>query len=197
MTVRIVRAWLGFAVALAVLASSACVPAPRAGGGSVATPATVAPSAPASASSVPSVAVEADASDAPNPDRAYVAALPIGRAVPVGDSQWSAILDAVRVVVERDLGQHVRFEVDTLRLDATFAAVSARPVTRNGSRIDYLHTHYAQLFREGTFDDGVLALLRKVDGHWRVIEWALGNTDYPGDYWLHRHHVQVNLFARG
>lgn len=131
-----------------------------------------------------------------SPDRAYVKALPLGRLIEAGDPERSGILDALRTVVERDLKQPVKFEVYTLRVGGDFAGFSGRPVTLQGKSIDYLKTRHAPAVQAGAFDDGVLALLQKVDGRWKTIECDIGPTDYSGDYWLMQHKVRFNLFRR-
>jgi hypothetical protein len=183
---RTARWALAVFATISLVAGAGCTPSGVKG------PAT---SAPATASPAPSQP-ESETDDASwnSPDRAYVEALPVGRLVGTGDPERKAILDALRIVVERELDQPVEFEVYTLRIGADFAGFSGRPVTPSGKTIDYLQTRYAPAVEAGAFDDGVLALLQQVDGRWRTIECDIGATDYPGDYWLMQYKVPANLF---
>jgi hypothetical protein len=126
--------------------------------------------------------------------REYLSRQTKGQAIAVGDSRRKAVLDALRVVVQHDLGQRVSFEVSTLRSAGQWAAFSGRPVRPDGGAIDYSHTQYASWIKDGMFDEGVLALLRNEGGRWRVIEYSCGTTDYPGDAWLWEHKVKADLF---
>jgi hypothetical protein len=112
-----------------------------------------------------------------------------------GDPERQAVLDAVRVVVEKDLGQRVVFEVRGVKVVSSFAGLQGRPVQPDGDSIDYMRTHYASQVRFGAFDDGVLALLVKRNGRWRVLECEVGMTDYPGEAWLQEHKVPGDVFA--
>ena len=126
---------------------------------------------------------------------AEVAARPKGRPVATGDPARSAILDGLRPTVESDLGQRVRFEVETLEVSGDWAGFQGRPVMPDGGRIDYRKTRYSSWIEQGVFDEGIVALLRKRDGRWHVIEYACGHTDAPGSAWLYEHKVPANLFA--
>ena len=128
--------------------------------------------------------------------RERLAKLPKGTTVGRGDPRREAILGALRVVAQRDLKQRVRFVVDTLRTANGWAAFSGRPVRPDGGAIDYSHTQYASWIKDGTFDEGILALLQEHGGHWHVVEYSCGTTDYPGDDWLWGHKVPADLFWR-
>lgn len=115
------------------------------------------------------------------------------RLLKAGDPERKAILDAVRVVVEKDLGQRVVFEVHGVKVVSSFAGLQGRPVQPDGDSIDYSRTHYAS--QGDTFDDAVMALLVKRNGRWRVLECEVGMTDYPGDAWLQKHKVPGDVLA--
>ena len=106
-----------------------------------------------------------------------------------GTRQRAAIMNALRQPVMAELGQRVVFVVRTLRLCDGWALMDARPVRPGGGKVDYSHTRYAEAIREGVFDEGVLALLRKGPRGWKVLEYVIGATDYPGGYWVRRHHA--------
>lgn len=117
------------------------------------------------------------------------------RSLKSGDPERKAILDAVRVVVEKDLGQRVVFEVDGVKVVSSFAGLRGRPVQPDGDSINYSRTRYASQVKAGAFDDAVMALLVKRNGRWRVLECEVGMTDYPGDAWLQKHKVPGDVLA--
>jgi len=87
------------------------------------------------------------------------------------------LLDTVRVKVERDVKSNVLFKVETLRTDGHWAFLSAVPVTSSLAEIDYTKTKFSQQYEQGMFDNVVIALLKKNDVRWRIIEYSIGATD--------------------
>ena len=182
-------------IACALLSMPAC--ASRQSAASVSAPAKAVPAVLATVSAEPTPSIEAtDAGSSLDGgvQRDYLSRQTKGDAIALGDPRRKAILDALRVVAERDLGQRVRFEVETLRTARGWAAIAGRPIRPDGGRIDYSHTQYAAWIKDGTFDEGVLSLLRNDGGRWRVVEYECGVTDSPGDSWLWNHKVNADLF---
>lgn len=105
----------------------------------------------------------------------------------MGSPERKAILDAVRPLAERKIGHKVKFEVTHLKVSGGFAFMMGRPVRTDGKRIDWTKTIYAEAYKAGAFDDGVMALLQKGSKGWKVLEWALGATDYPCEDWVRKH----------
>lgn len=104
------------------------------------------------------------------------------------------VLDGLRPRVEADLKQKVKFEVSTLRVQGNWAFVIGRPLTPGGKRIDYRKTRYAQAVRDGVFDDGLSALLKREGTRWRVVRYALGATDVPWVEWPKETGAPASLF---
>lgn len=97
-----------------------------------------------------------------------------------GSQERKAMLDAMRVFAEEELGAPVEFMVYDLRSNGTigFAAVHAqRP---GGGAIDLMQTPGA---KNGTLDpeymDGasMQALMRRSGQTWVAVNWAIGATD--------------------
>jgi hypothetical protein len=187
---------LGVCAGLLVLLVAGCTPAQHAS--SVAPASVIATSSVAATPSVEptgsTAATDSDTEVDGGLQRQYLSRQTKGDAVSQGDPRRKAILDALRPVVEHDLGQKVKFEVSTLRTANGWAAFSGKPVRPDGGRIDYSRTHYGSWIKDGVFDEGVLALLRYTGGTWRVVEYSCGTTDYPGDAWLWDHKVKADLF---
>lgn len=100
-----------------------------------------------------------------------------------GSAERSAILDAVRVPVEKELGPRVVFVVRTLRMGEGWAFLSAEPQRPSGAPIDYRLTPYAEDVAADVFGGEVAALLRWEDGAWVLRAYSLGHTDVVWDTW--------------
>ena len=59
-----------------------------------------------------------------------------------------------------------------------------------------MHTTYAEAQKAGAFDDGVLALLHKVGGQWRVVQYVIGATDVAYLGWDRRFHAPAAIFPQ-
>ena len=112
----------------------------------------------------------------------------------VGSVERRNILDAVRVPVERELGQAVRFRIDRLRVSEGWAFLLATPEDPEGRPLDYRTTPYAEAVREGMFDDGIAALLQSRDGAWAPVVHVIGATDVPWVTWHDDHGAPQVLF---
>lgn len=111
----------------------------------------------------------------------------------VGSPLRKAILDSLRVPVEKQLKQKIVFEVQQLNVVGDWAYVQARPRQTNGKPINYKGTEFEEAIKEGAFDDGAMGLLKKVNGKWKVLEVAVGNTDFPAPDWISQHHAPKSL----
>jgi hypothetical protein len=100
-----------------------------------------------------------------------------------GDRERRAILDALRVPVEKELGPKVVFKVDHLKVQGGWAFLRGVPQRPGGRAVDYRGTVYGQALEDGVFDDWVCALLRKRGGKWQVVKYVVGATDVPYVGW--------------
>lgn len=90
-------------------------------------------------------------------------------------SQRKAVLDALRLPVEKKLGPDVEFVVALLRVEDGWAFVIADPQRKSGKPIDGW-----KIFGEdfGNMDGlRVDAVLQKRNGRWIVADYAIGATD--------------------
>ena len=136
---------------------------------------------------------ESDGSE--DPADAYTRLLPKARAVERSLPERREILDVLRPLVEKHVHQSVVFDVYTIRSTPQFAGVVARAVRPNGDRVDYSDTEYQQMIDQGAFDEHLIALFKRVDGRWRVLEFELGATDYVGGAWLYKYRVPADVFG--
>jgi len=104
-----------------------------------------------------------------------------------GSIERKAILDAVRIPVQKEIGGQIIFEVRHLKSNGAWAYIEGCPRRPGGKRIDYSKTKFNQMLADGVFEDSVLALLKKTSAKWKIVELALGPTDYPTEYWRTKH----------
>ena len=111
-----------------------------------------------------------------------------------GSAERKAITDALRVPVEKKLKQEVIFKIDHLKAQNNWAFLMGTPRRPDGGQIDYRNTAYAEAQKAGAFDDGVMALLHKVGGQWRVVQYVIGATDMAYLGWDRRFHAPAAIF---
>lgn len=105
---------------------------------------------------------------------------------PPSGLERKAILDALRVPVEKELRQKIVFRIardDRLRVQDSWALLRGGLQLPDGHPVDYRRTVYQARIDDGVFDDGIYALLRKQRGKWRVVSYAIGATDVPFTTW--------------
>jgi len=111
-----------------------------------------------------------------------------------GTLQRAAILDAVRPMVEAELGAPVEFVVNHLRVLGEWAFVSLIPQRSGGGAIAYSYTRYQAAFDSGMFDGQATALLRQTAVGWLIYEYNLGATDVVWVEWPDWYPVPPELF---
>ncbi len=111
-----------------------------------------------------------------------------------GSPERKAILDALRIPVERDLKQKVVFVADNFRVQGTWAFVSGTPQNSSGGDPDYSKTKYADQVDSGAFDNNFFALLRKTGGRWKVTHYLIGCTDVCYLDWWSRYKAPKAIF---
>jgi hypothetical protein len=109
-----------------------------------------------------------------------------------GSPERKAILDALRVPVERDLKQKIVFVTDDLKVQGTWAFVSGRPTKPDGGAPNLANTAWADA--EDLFDNNFFGLLRKSGGKWRVVTHALGCTDVCYLDWWSKYKAPKAIF---
>ncbi len=111
-----------------------------------------------------------------------------------GSPERKAILDSLRVPVEKKLKQTLVFKVDHLKVQNGWAFLLATPQKPDGTAPDYHGTVYQQAVDAGAFDNGIVALLHNVDGKWKVINYVIGATDVPYVDWDKTYHAPRAIF---
>ncbi|MEL6767806.1 MAG: hypothetical protein AAFP17_11555 [Pseudomonadota bacterium] len=115
---------------------------------------------------------------------ALTLSLAVGPAAAFQTPAWGtplrrALMDAVRPIVERDLGAPVRFVVRELRVQGDLGFGWLEPQRPGGRPIVFEDTPLADLSRGSGAVDGttVHAFYRRENGAWVVYEWSIGATD--------------------
>jgi hypothetical protein len=105
-----------------------------------------------------------------------------------------AIMNTLRVPVEKELEQRVVFRIRRLKVQNGWAFLEGVPQQPDGKPVNYRMTRYQAAVEAGMFDDGILALLRKQKGGWRVIAYDIGSTDYAAANWQEKYKAPPGIF---
>lgn len=92
-------------------------------------------------------------------------------------AERKAILNALRVPVEKELKQKIQFSIQTIKVQGVWAFVNGKPQNSSGGEPNYKNTPYQEAIDSGAFDNNFQALLKKTGGRWKVITYAIGCTD--------------------
>jgi hypothetical protein len=112
---------------------------------------------------------------------------------PSGTPLRTAILDAVRPIVEAEVGKPVEFVVQAMRVLGEWAFVDLRPQRPGGGPIEYVYSRYQASVDLGFFGNQVVALLRNTPRGWLVYEYTLGATDAAWPDWPNRYPMPVEV----
>ena len=110
-----------------------------------------------------------------------------------GSAERKAIMDALRVPAEKDLGQKLIFKVDRLKMAGDWAYACVSPTWPNGEKIDFSRTKYREQVELGMFDPQGEALLRREGDEWKVLQWVFGSTDVPRAAWPDKYRMPKSL----
>lgn len=111
-----------------------------------------------------------------------------------GSAERKAILDVLRVPVEKELKQKIVFVADNFTVQGTWAFIGGTPQTPAGGRPNYRNTVYWEAVASDAFDNNFFALLRKTGGKWRVVTKAIGCTDVCYADWWRRYKAPKSIF---
>jgi hypothetical protein len=111
-----------------------------------------------------------------------------------GSAERKAIVDALRVPVEKKLRQQVIFKIDHLKVMNGWAFLLGAPRRPDGGMIDYSKTPFREAYEAGGFGDDVMGLLRRQNGGWRVVANVVGATDVAYEGWDRKYHAPRAIF---
>ncbi|HPI54088.1 MAG TPA: hypothetical protein PLU10_05300 [Chitinophagaceae bacterium] len=105
-----------------------------------------------------------------------------------------ASLQSLRLSIEKELKQPVKFVVNQLRMEKNYAFFSGQVKDAQGKDIDFRKTPYRELVMNDMFDgDATYALLKKVKGVWKVVTYVIGPTDVAWGDWPSKYGVSAKL----
>jgi hypothetical protein len=111
-----------------------------------------------------------------------------------GSPERTAILNALRVPVEKELKQKVSFNVEDFNVQGAWAFLSGAPRNTDGGPPVYKGTPYEDAEDSGAFDNNFFALLKKTGGKWKVVTYAIGCTDVCYATWWKDHKAPKAIF---
>ena len=112
-----------------------------------------------------------------------------------GSAERTAILNALRVPVEKELKQKISFNVETFNVQGAWAFLSGEPLSADGKgRPNYKKTPYQRAIDAGAFDNNFFALLKKTGGKWKVVTDAIGCTDVCYATWWRDYKAPKAIF---
>ena len=111
-----------------------------------------------------------------------------------GSAERTAILNALRVPVERELRQKISFNIDDFNVQGAWAFLGGAPQTPTGDAPNYKNTPYAEQEDSGAFDNNIFALLKKTGGKWKVVTYSIGCTDVCYATWWKDHRAPKAIF---
>ncbi|HEY8559361.1 MAG TPA: hypothetical protein VIL74_03075 [Pyrinomonadaceae bacterium] len=111
-----------------------------------------------------------------------------------GSAERTAILEALRAPVEKDLKQKISFNIDDFNVQGAWAYLGGAPQTADGREPNYKNTRYWSQVDSGAFDNNVFALLKKTGGKWKVVAYLIGCTDVCYATWWKDHKAPKAIF---
>jgi hypothetical protein len=111
-----------------------------------------------------------------------------------GSTERKAILDALRVPIEKQLKQKIVFTADQFNVAGNWAFIGGTPQTPEGGQPNYRGTPYQQAQEADMFDNNFFAVLRQTSGRWRVVTFAIGCTDVCYADWWNRFKAPKAIF---
>ena len=111
-----------------------------------------------------------------------------------GSAERTAILDALRVRVEKGLKQKIVFNVENFNVQGSWAFLSGDPQNAKGGRPNYRGTEYQEAIDAGMFDNNFFAVLKKTSGKWKVVTYAIGCTDVCYATWWRDYKAPKAIF---
>lgn len=109
-----------------------------------------------------------------------------------GSAERKAILDAIRVPVERDMKQKIVFVTDNFRVQGSWAFVGGTLQSPDGGQPDLRGTPWAE--EADFFENNFFAPVRKTGSRWRVTTHAIGCTDVCYSDWWRRYRAPKAVF---
>lgn len=105
------------------------------------------------------------------------------------------ILEALKSKLQPQLKLKPKLLVKQLSVKGGFAYYAGEVRNENGQEIDFRKTSFREAVQEGLFDGpNTNALLKKVQGKWKVLTYSIGPTDVPWGCWWKEFKAPKEIF---
>ena len=94
-----------------------------------------------------------------------------------GSAERTAILNALRAPVEKELKQKIQFALENFNVQGNWAFLGGASQNADGGEPDFKKTEYQKRIDVDAFDNNIFALLKKTGGKWKVVTYLIGCTD--------------------
>ena len=111
-----------------------------------------------------------------------------------GSTERKAILDALRIPVERKLKQKIVFNAEHFNVMGNWAFLGGDPQSPGGGRPDYRGTPFQKAIDADMFDNNFFAILKKAGGKWKLVTYSIGCTDVCYADWWRRYKAPKAIF---
>ena len=111
-----------------------------------------------------------------------------------GSAERTAILNALRVPVEKELKQKIQFGIENFKSNGVWAFLSGDPQKPGGGKPNYKNTEYLEAIDADMFENNFFALLKKSKGKWKVVTYSIGCTDVCYATWWKDHKAPKAIF---
>jgi hypothetical protein len=111
-----------------------------------------------------------------------------------GSAERTALLDTLRLPVEKELKQNIVFVINQINVQGQWAFVDGRLRTTDGKVPKWKGTPYARAAGYGAQSDGISALLKRSGTGWRIVTKAIGCTDVCYVDWWRRYKAPKAIF---
>lgn len=84
---------------------------------------------------------------------------------------------------------------DSYRSDGSWAFLHVMIYQKNGKPVDFTHSEYKDRWSQGAMEsNGIMLLLKKERGHWRIVQAEDFPTDVPYGCWWRQYGIDKGLF---
>lgn len=111
-----------------------------------------------------------------------------------GSPERTAILNALRIPVEKELKQKIQFSIETLKSNGAWAFLSGSPQNMKGGEPNYKGTEYQDAIDADMFGNNIFALLKKTGKTWKVVKYEIGCTDVCYEPWSANYKAPKAIF---
>lgn len=94
-----------------------------------------------------------------------------------GSAERTAIFNALRVPVEKELKQKIQFSVQNFKVQGNWAFLDGASQNMSGGEPNFKGTEYQGRIDVDAFDNNIFALFKKTGGKWKVVTYQIGCTD--------------------